>query len=101
MEAEAKTRTKCGPPAQPIANFAVRNRARGTRQAVCKSCQNAYVREHYKTYRSKYIQKARVRNAEQNRINGEFLIECLSCHPCVDCGEDDIVVLEFDHQRDK
>lgn len=96
-----KVCTKCGPPAQPIEHFAIRNRVRGSRQAMCRSCQSQYGKRHYETYRSAYIQKARIRNAAQSKTNGEFLIEYLSNHPCVDCGEDDIVVLEFDHQRDK
>jgi hypothetical protein len=94
-----KVCTKCGPPAQPIENFAIR--VRGTRQAICRSCQSHYGKQHYQIYRSAYIQKARIRNAAQSKINAEFLIEYLSDHPCVDCGEADIVVLEFDHQRDK
>lgn len=98
---ETKICTKCGPPVQPIENFAIRNRTRGTHQAMCKNCQNEYVRKHYQMYRSKYIEKARVRNAEQTRVNNAFLIEYLTCHPCIDCGETDIVVLEFDHLRDK
>jgi len=101
MILQTKICSKCGPPAQPIENFAIRNRERGTRQAMCKMCQRKYGRTHYETYRSAYIEKARRRNAEQNRINAAFIIDYLRQHLCVDCGESDVVVLEFDHQRDK
>jgi len=39
------------------------------------------------------------RNAAARAADRAFLIEHLRANPCVDCGEADIDVLEFDHVR--
>ena len=71
------------------------------RHKVCKTCQRAYNREYYAQNRDKEIARAVRNKAKQRQRLREFLFEYLSTHPCVDCGEDDIIVLEIDHVRGK
>ena len=51
----------------------------------------------YVRNREEIISRSKARNKEIIARNIVFVEEYLSTHPCVDCGEDDIVVLEFDH----
>lgn len=72
-------------------------RRNGTPYPHCKDCQRAYVKDHYRRNKQYYIDKARVATEKAQNIMRERLILHLLSHPCVDCGEADPVVLEFDH----
>ena len=61
--------------------------------------QRAATRAHY--YKHKPIYKARAK-AHKNKTKvavRDWLCQYLMSHPCVDCGERDIVVLGFDHKN--
>src|SRR5947209_10694251 len=79
------------------AEFNFKNRARGRRHSHCKSCSRALVRDHYSRNTEYYVNKAVARNRLRRRALLDRLVAYLQAHPCVDCGEDDPVVLDFDH----
>jgi hypothetical protein len=84
-----------------VTEFSFRNKARGTRHSYCLECGRTLAKRHYSKNVSYYVQKARVRrDALLGDINDK-LYDYLAQHPCVDCGEGDPIVLEFDHVRDK
>jgi hypothetical protein len=79
------------------AEFNFKNRARGIRSPHCRACSRAYVRDHYQRNTAYYVAKARKRTGITRSSLRARLLAYLLEHPCVDCGEDDPVVLDFDH----
>lgn len=66
---------------------------------VCKKCQNDYFKVWYRTHNKK-VKQSILQWKKKNRKHVEqMVVEYLEAHPCVDCGERDIIVLEFDHVR--
>jgi hypothetical protein len=62
-------------------------------QSRCKDCCNAYRKKHYTKNKAKAISYVIARViANKKRLYG-YLMD----HPCVQCGESDPIVLEFDH----
>jgi len=84
-----------------IYTFAWKSKINKIRQSYCKDCQKIRSKAHYYNNKEKYIEKAKVRNHRILSLIQNYVWDYLSGHPCVDCGENDIVVLEFDHERDK
>lgn len=68
------------------------------RAAYCKTCSRLYIQEHYKNNKAYYIEKAKRRNNSLKSKEFEYIYRYFQSHPCIDCGESDIRVLEFDHK---
>jgi hypothetical protein len=83
---------------KPLAEFPIKSAARGTYGSYCLPCRRDYAKEHYQRNVAAYVDRARARALIDRPRNRAFVAQFLSTHPCVDCGESDPVVLEFDHR---
>lgn len=69
--------------------------------SICRKCSNKHSKLYYKINNEKIkkqIHESRRKRIEENRNK---IYEYYITHPCVDCGECDPVVLEFDHVKGK
>lgn len=84
-----------------IDEFSFKSKKLGTRQSVCRECHKTHAQLWYKKnskHHKKNVSAHRSKYTNRNRL---YMIEYLSKHPCVDCGETKIPLLEFDHVKGK
>lgn len=84
-----------------LKEFSINNYKSDGLQSTCKECckkrHKLWYRKNYKSHRVRAN-----KNARRYRLrNSKRILKYLLKHPCVDCGEDDPIVLEFDHVRGK
>lgn len=70
-------------------------------QNVCRECNAKRSRQYYAENREKHLKTILERKNATIGNSQQKIVEYLQNNPCVDCKESDIIVLEFDHQRDK
>lgn len=94
---DSRVCTECGQK-RLLAEYHKKN---GKLRSNCKWCVSQYSQAHYKNNKEYYLTKAaRNRTLGKQRLR-RFIYEYYSSHPCVDCGESDPIVLEFDHIHKK
>ena len=87
--------------ARPALEFPPRLVGSRQLQSWCRACFREHNARHYRDNSER--ERARLRRSRDatRAANRRRVDDYLREHPCVDCGETDIVVLDFDHLRDK
>jgi len=86
---------------KPIERFNFKRKSLGVRQCQCKDCTRFLIKNHYNRNKKYYLEKTKKRNLRLRLEIFEYISRYLLKNPCVDCGESDIRVLEFDHNKNK
>lgn len=77
-------------------NLAIRERP-----AWCGECKREYDREYWAKTKDKRNAQKKINKDITRERNRDFIYSYLLEHHCVDCGEDNPIVLQFDHLTDK
>lgn len=96
-----KSMKRCSGPcktSKPLHEF---NKRGSGLQTWCRLCNAARSRQYYAENREKHKRVIREQTLRYIKRNQDWIVEYLRQHPCCDCRESDIVVLEFDHRSDK
>lgn len=98
LQSETKKCTKCLE-TKSIDCFSYKDKKNNIRKYVCKDCDKTIRRKYYLDNKDRIIDKVLDRNRKIRLNSYKFIWEYLLENPCVDCGEDNPIVLEFDHKE--
>jgi len=97
MSSSKRTCKRCGEGKNPDM---FPRRSDGRPGPWCRPCRQAYDRAYYAATRERRLARKAVNDARRAQRNRTWVWAWLLEHPCVDCGETDPIVLEFDHQEE-
>lgn len=95
-----KTCTSCNTPKE-LELFAKAPGRKYGRHSHCKACVNERCKKYYHLNPEKKKEQIKKANKSRGAARLNQVYEYLSNHPCAECGESNIVMLQFDHLRDK
>ncbi len=64
-----------------------------------KNKQRECHKRYYEANKEKVLKQVKAKSKQYKAAGKQFLYDYLSQNPCVDCGEPDPIVLEFDHVK--
>jgi hypothetical protein len=77
---------------KPLEHFS--SKGKNKKQPYCKSCSREYTREHYRKNKKSYLDKNK-----RNKDKVKYLVfDYLLNHSCIDCDENNPILLDFDHR---
>ena len=89
---------KCGE-SKPWTEFPGRGKTSDRLQTWCKACFSKYKAERHQKNHEREMARIRRNQLVQVATNRAQIATYLETHPCVDCGQRDPIVLDFDHVR--
>lgn len=88
--------TTCGL-VRPTKEFATNRSRPDGLQNQCRACKKVYNAQYYPLTKDRYREQRSLNRKQMLALNMTRILMYLGTHPCVDCGETDPVVLDFDH----
>lgn len=99
---ETKICSKCSYP-RSLDEFSFHSPSKndGKRRPDCKECVRKRTELYCNTFPEQHKARMKLVKLRARLAAKQLVTTYLETHPCVDCGEADIIVLDFDHVRGK
>lgn len=86
---------------QKIENFSRNKSTKDGLHYSCKPCKSNTDKNYYSKNKIQHKERVKNRKIKVSNRNKKIIFEYLKTHPCIECGETDPIVLEFDHLKNK